>query len=354
MHDEPIRDEPLRYGEKKRAQNEKIKIQKEKTLAEPGAERLRWIGIVYALAAFIVWGFLPLYWKQLTNVDALEILAHRFIWSFVFVALLLGWRGGFPEVRKTLSVPRSRYVLMLAAVLIAINWGVYIWAVNHDHLIDASLGYYMNPLVSVALGMIVLGERLGKLQKSAILLATLAVLLLALELHKIPWIALTLAFSFGFYGLAKKMLHIDAATGLFVETMYIVPLALSYLLYREVRANWPLLELPWWQIAMLIGAGIVTALPLLWFAEAANRIPLSTVGIIQYLTPTMKLIFGVLLFHEPFTWMHGVSFALIWLALGMYTVELIRGSRKRSMLPVSGTDASDPDPLAEIGTIRDH
>lgn len=292
---------------------------------DKGLEKLRWVGTAYAFAAFILWGLLPLYWKQLTHIDALEILAHRFLWSFVFIALLLGWRHGFLEVRQTLQTPRSRYALILAAILIAINWGVYIWAVNHDHLIDASLGYYINPLVSVALGLIVLGERLRKLQKIAIVVAALAVLLLALELHNIPWIALTLAFSFGFYGLVKKMLHLDAATGLFVETMYIVPLALVFLVYRQVRSGWSLLTLPWWQIAMLIGAGVVTALPLLWFAEAANRIPLSTVGIIQYLTPTMKLIFGVLLFHELFTWVHGISFALIWLALGLYTYELFQG-----------------------------
>ncbi|MDY0324303.1 MAG: EamA family transporter RarD [Candidatus Carbobacillus sp.] len=307
---------------------------KETTKAEKNLEKLRWVGTAYAFAAFMLWGFLPLYWKQLTHIDALEILAHRFLWSFVFIALLLGWRHGFLEVRQTLQAPRSRYALILAAMLIAINWGVYIWAVNHDHLIDASLGYYINPLVSVALGLIVLGERLGTLQKIAIVVAALAVLILALELHNIPWIALTLAFSFGFYGLVKKMLHLDAATGLFVETMYIVPLAIVFLVYRQMRSGWSLLTLPWWQIVMLLGAGVVTALPLLWFAEAANRIPLSTVGIIQYLTPTMKLIFGVLVFHEIFTWIHGISFALIWLALGLYTYELLQGrshSARQSM-----------------------
>ncbi|MBE3596713.1 MAG: EamA family transporter RarD [Hydrogenibacillus sp.] len=281
-------------------------------------------GLLYALGAFLLWGFLPLYWKQLDNIPALTVLAHRFVWSFVFVAVLLRLRGRLGDLWTFFRDSGKFGWIALAAVLIAVNWGVYIWAVSSDHLLEASLGYYINPLVSVVLGVLVLGERLTRPQRWAIALAAAAVVLLAVELRALPWVSLVLAFSFGFYGLVKKWLALDALIGMAAETLILLPAALFYLIAGEAAHGWPLVTLPLWQKLMLLGAGVVTALPLLWFAEAANRIPLSTVGLIQYLTPTMKLIFGIFLYHEPFTVVHLISFALIWTALAVYTATLFR------------------------------
>ncbi|KWX05919.1 transporter [Hydrogenibacillus schlegelii] len=281
-------------------------------------------GMGYALAAFLLWGLLPLYWKHLAGIPALELLAHRFLWSFVFVAGWLGVRRRLGELGAVFADPRRRRPLFLAAVLIAVNWGVYVWAVTGDHLIEASLGYYINPLVSVALGVLVLGERLGRRQWAAVGLAAAGVVLFALEVRGLPWISLALAFSFGFYGLVKKTLHLDALTGLAAETgMLVLPAALT-LAWIESARGWPALGYTAEVWLLLLGAGVVTALPLLWFAEAVRRAALSTVGLIQYVTPTMKLLFGVFLYHEPFTPAHLASFALIWAALGLYTTTFFR------------------------------
>ncbi|MBE3554385.1 MAG: EamA family transporter RarD [Thermicanus sp.] len=277
------------------------------------------IGVVYAVSAFALWGILPVYWKALSQVAPLEILAHRFIWSFVFVVILLFFHKRIGGIFQVFAARKKRLALIASAVLITTNWGVYIWAVNANHLIDASLGYYINPLVSIALGMLFLKERLNLLQMIALGLATLGVLLIGIEFGQIPWIALILAFSFGFYCLVKKMTHLDAEIGLAAETLVVLPFAFVYLIFNEQLHGWPILELPLPTLLLLLGAGVVTATPLLWFAQAANRVRLSTVGFIQYLTPTINLLLGVFLFREPFTQAHFFSFTLIWLALLLYS-----------------------------------
>lgn len=279
------------------------------------------VGIGYAVLAFSLWGILPIYWKLIVDVAPMEILAHRLIWSFFFVFILLILHKNMKALIGVFS-DRGKFIsLFISAGLITVNWGVYIWAVNANHLIDASLGYYINPLVNVALGILFLRERLSLLQIIAIGTAFLGVVILGLEFGQIPWIALALAFSFGFYGLVKKRVGLDAEVGLAAETTAILPFAVAYLIFNESINGWPIVNLPLTTDLQLIGAGVVTATPLLWFAQAANRVRLSTIGFIQYLSPTITLLIGIFLYRETFTRAHFISFTLIWLALILYSLS---------------------------------
>lgn len=276
-------------------------------------------GIGYAMAAFLLWGISPIYWKALKNVPPAEILAHRIIWSFIFVGILTIGKRRFNDL-KAVIVKRNKLAAVFAcAVLISINWGVFIWAVNTDHIVESSLGYYINPLLSIGIGMLVLRERLNFWQWMALVTAAAGVLILTFQYGKIPWIALTLAVSFGLYGLVKKVANIESVIGLTLETLVLAPFALGYLLWLQQNGSGAFGSSPLWVDLLLTGAGIITALPLLWFARAAQAAPLSVVGFIQYLTPTMMLLLGLFVYHEIFTPVHLISFGFIWCALVLFS-----------------------------------
>ena len=280
-------------------------------------------GILCALGAYLLWGLLPIYWKLLKQAAALEILSHRVIWSLFFLLLLLIVTQKFSlfkqEAREMLTQGKKKWGVLAAAFLISLNWLIYIWAVNHDRIVETSLGYYINPLVNVLIGVALLKEKLSRRQYLAVGLAFLGVMNLVVHFGKLPWIALTLAVSFALYGLCKKLLQLGATTGIVLETLLITPLALFYLFFVAVPENLLFSLSRPLETSLLIGAGIVTALPLVLFASAANSLPLSMLGFIQYLSPTIALLSGIFLFHEPFTSVHFVSFALIWLALIVYS-----------------------------------
>ena len=278
------------------------------------------VGVWYAVAAFTLWGLLPLYWKALKQVPAEEILAHRIFWSFIFVITILLVRGRIAQLKNLLSRKSDLLKLFVSSLLISGNWFTYIWAVNHDHVVESSLGYYINPLFSVFLGMVVLKERLNSWQYLSLILAAVGVIVITLQYGRIPWIALILAFSFGLYGLAKKMVKVDAMTGLALETAFVTPIAFLYLLFKQIGGQGAFGTISLLSTLLLIGAGIVTATPLLWFAQGAKRLPLSMVGFIQFLAPTMMLLLGVFLYQETFTKIHLISFGLIWTALIIYSV----------------------------------
>jgi chloramphenicol-sensitive protein RarD len=275
-------------------------------------------GIVYTGGSYIIWGVLPLYWKLVENVASEEILAHRIIWSFVFMLLVLGMRkriGQFgAELKGLFRKPKSFMLLSIASLLISANWFIYIWAVNHNHIIEASLGYYINPLVSILLGMVVLKERLNFWQLASVALAAIGVAVLTFQYGSFPWIALSLAFSFGVYGLAKKLTNYEAMVGLTLETLVITPLALIYLAVLLVNGSLSFGG-SFSTSLLLMGAGAATAIPLLYFAKGTKLIPLSMVGFLQYIAPTISLFLGVFLYHEHFTKAHMTAFFFIWTAL---------------------------------------
>jgi chloramphenicol-sensitive protein RarD len=273
-------------------------------------------GIVYAAGAYLMWGVLPLYWKLLDKIPPEEILAHRVFWSFVFMIILLavGRRMGesLRELKKLMKSPKSFFSLAVASLLISTNWFVYIWAVNHGHVIETSLGYYINPLVSILLGIAVLKEKLNSWQIISVILAAFGVLFLTVQYGKFPWIALTLALSFGLYGLAKKMIPMDSTMGLTFETLMVTPIAIVYLVSLFIKGESSFGAVSLLDHALLIGAGVATAVPLLYFAKGAKLIPLSMVGILQYIAPTITLLLGVFVFREHFSKAHMVAFSFIW------------------------------------------
>lgn len=285
------------------------------------------IGGLYAAAAFLTWGFLPLYWKALKSVSALEILTHRIFWAFIFMLLFFAYRGKWAELKVVLKNRRKMGAIIVAAILVSLNWGIYIWAVNADHVVDTSLGYYINPLLSVCLGMLILKERLNFWQMISLLLAFVGVLIITFQYGKIPWISLSLAFSFGLYGLVKKMAGIESTIGLILETFVLMPLAFSYLTYLHFQGQSSFGSSPKITL-LLVLAGVATAVPLLWFARATQMIPLSSVGFIQYLTPTIMLLIGVVLFGEPFTIIHLLGFTCIWLALALFSLSRLKRFQK--------------------------
>ncbi|WP_325176572.1 EamA family transporter RarD [Paenibacillus alkalitolerans] len=277
-------------------------------------------GIVYALLAYISWGLLPLYWKMLERLPPESILAHRILWSFLFVVGLLAVKKRLPEWKSLFGSRAVFGAALLSAALISLNWLVYIASVNSGHIVEASLGYYINPLVNVLLGVLFLRERPSKPQWAAIGLAAAGVLILTLSYGKFPWIALILAFSFGLYGLAKKKTAVDPLLGLSWETIIPLPAAVVFLTVTGGIAA-PFADAS--SLPLLL-AGAATALPLLWFAQAAKRLALSTVGLFQYLAPSISLVIGVAVYNEPFSDAHMISFACIWSALALYTISSLR------------------------------
>ncbi|MTV49173.1 EamA family transporter RarD [Heliobacillus mobilis] len=292
-------------------------------------------GIYYALAAYLLWGLLPLYWKSLGGVPGTEILAHRIVWSFVFVMAVLFVTGRWGKMKEALREKNNRLRLIAGSLLISVNWFVYIWAVNNGHMVEASLGYYINPLFNVAVGVVFLRERLSRAQIAAIVLAAMGVLFLTVNFGQVPWIAMTLAISFTLYGMVKKKVLLEPMVGLAIETAVVTPLALLYLLFLQGTGASALSNGSSLTVILLLGAGVATAMPLVWFAQGAQRIPLSTMGFIQYLSPTISLLLGVFLFHETFTTVHVISFAFIWSGLIVYSLSHLKQMRDSKRESVS-------------------
>ena len=285
-------------------------------------------GILLAVSAYCMWGFAPLYFKLLNHVSATEILIHRVIWSFVFMLIIMLFIGGFSRLRLLLKQPKQLMVLTITSIVIAGNWLLFIWAVNNDHMLDASLGYFINPLLNVLLGMLFLGERLRKLQWFAVTLASAGVLLQLISFGSIPIVSLALAGTFGFYALLRKKVNVDAKAGLLVETAVLLPVALIYLVATSDTATASMLTNDWQLNLLLMAAGIITSIPLLCFAGAAVRIPLSTLGFFQYIGPSIMFILAVSLFNEPFDAEKGVTFAFIWAALLIFTLDMAYKRKK--------------------------
>ncbi|UCX06249.1 EamA family transporter RarD [Shewanella glacialimarina] len=286
-------------------------------------------GVILAVCAYAMWGIAPLYFKLLIQVSPLEILMHRVIWSFVFMILLMQFIGGFGRLRLVLKQPKQVAVLVVTSILIAANWLIFIWAINNDRMLDASLGYFINPLFNVFLAMLFLGERLRKLQWVAVSLAFIGVLLQLISFGSIPLISLALAASFGFYGLLRKKVNIDAKTGLLVETALLLPIALGYLLMTLDSSATSMLVNNLSLNLTLIAAGIITTIPLLCFAGAAVRIPFSILGFFQYIGPSIMFILAIKLFNEPFDMEKGLTFGFIWLALVVFVGDMLAQRQKR-------------------------
>lgn len=282
-------------------------------------------GALYAGFSYFLWGLLPIYWKLLGDVQADEILANRIVWSFVLMIVLLllshKWTLFVKTFKGLRTNPKKLWALVIASLLVSSNWFVYIWAVNHDQMIQASLGYYINPLVSVLLGVLFLKEKLSPAQYISFFMAIIGVIILSVSYGQIPWISLILAFSFGLYGLAKKLIIVDSAIGLTLETMAVTPIALGYMVYLFIQQQQSFLSVSVSTDLLLIGSGAATAVPLLFFAMGAQKIPLSMLGFIQYIAPTLTLILGVFFYGEQFTKVHLISFMFIWGALTVYSLS---------------------------------
>lgn len=287
-------------------------------------------GMFAALAAFVTWGLAPLYFRALGSVPPFEIVAHRVLWSALFLAGLLAAvssTGGYARVRAALAQPRLLALLTLTALLTSSNWLVFIWAIDAGRLLEASLGYFINPLVSVALGALFLGERLRPLQAVAVAIACAGVGWRVWQLGSLPWIPLFLAGTFGLYGLLRKRAPVDAVGGLFIETLVVAPLALGWLLWLHTHESLAFgsgAATDW----LLPLTGVITAVPLMLFAVGARRLPLATVGFLQYIAPSLNFLVAVLLFREPFDTTQLVGFALIWFALAVYSFDLLRAARR--------------------------
>lgn len=282
-------------------------------------------GMAYGIIAFTAWGFLPLYWKLLKAVPPEEILAHRVFWSFIYVGIMLIYTGNFSKVKEVLRDRRNIVLVLLASILITINWFTYIWAVNSNYVLQTSIGYYINPLVVSLLSIVVLKERFSLGEVVALLLATIGVLIQTFSYGKFPWVALIIAVSFALYGLVKKLLTIDSMTGLALETTVIAPFALIFILTREFQGTGGTLQsLPIATLLLLTLSGVATATPLLWFAKGAQKIEFSTIGFLQYISPTITMFLGIFVFKEVFSKTHFISFGFIWAALVVFTFAKLR------------------------------
>lgn len=284
------------------------------------------LGMWAAVGAYVLWGVMPLYWHLLKAVPSLQIVLHRIAWSAVFVGAYLLWRDGRGWMQRTLAGPRLWWMLALSGLLIAFNWGLYIWAVNAGHVVETALGYFISPLLNVLVGVLFLRERLRPLQWLSVAVAAVGVLWLALGYGQVPWIALALAASFGLYGVVRKLTHVDAVAGLGVESAYLfVPVVALLLWTGGLGTGYGAAS-----TALLVLGGIVTALPLIGFAYAVRRIPLATVGVLQYIAPTLQFLIGVLVFREPFDRERLLGFGCIWLALAIFAADgALRARRGR-------------------------
>jgi chloramphenicol-sensitive protein RarD len=284
-------------------------------------------GLAAAIGGYLLWGLFPLYWPLLEPAAPVEILAHRIVWSLVFLVALMALTAGFAWLRRLTG--REAGLLALAAVLVSVNWGVYIYGVNSERVVETSLGYFINPLLTVVLAMVFLHERLRRRQGIALAVAALGVLVLTVDYGRVPWIALTLALSFGLYGLVKKRAGVDGTQSLAVETAVIVIPAAAYLFWLGGTGRGTFTSEGAGHTALLVAAGVVTALPLMLFGAAAVRIRLSTLGLLQYMTPTIQFLIGVLLYSEPMPLSRLAGFVLVWIALVVFMLDALGASRAR-------------------------
>jgi chloramphenicol-sensitive protein RarD len=284
-------------------------------------------GLGYGIFAYLIWGFFPVYFKALTSVPALQVVSHRIVWSVLLLSLILGCRGRWSAVTEAFRDRRVVVLLISSALLIATNWLVFIIAVGHAQVIQSSLGYFITPFVSVLLGVIFLQERLSRLQIISLFLAAVGVVLLTVHYGRFPWVSLILAFTFGSYGLLRKIVTVDSITGLTVETLLLSPVALGYLLYVTLDGTGSFPGQALQANLFLVFAGVATSVPLLLFASAARRLRLATIGFLQYITPTMHFLLAVLLYKEPFTQAHLTCFVLIWAGLCCYSYDAVRRIR---------------------------
>jgi chloramphenicol-sensitive protein RarD len=292
-------------------------------------------GLIAGIAAFGTWGLIPVYWKLFTNLGAAEILAHRFVWTTLFLVALLSWQQRWPEVREAIRSRRAVLYCLGSGIAISVNWLAFIWAVNVGRIVETSLGYFMTPLVNVLFGATFLRERLTRWQFISVLLALAGVLNLTFGYGRFPWLAITLCVSFGLYGLLRKQSGVRPIPGLLLETTLLTPLAAGYLVYLQRARTGALGTSGWPMILLLISTGIVTGVPLVWFGHAARHLRLTTLGFLQYLAPSCSFFLGVFLYHEPFTRAHLVTFTFIWVALVIFTAEAVwrwRAGREREVL----------------------
>jgi len=278
-------------------------------------------GTVTTISAFFLWGIFPIYWKALNHVPSTQIIAHRIVWSLVFILFLVSVQRRWKEANSIISFYRDVPRFLFTSFLLGTNWLTYIWAVNTNQIVEASLGYFINPLVNVCLGMIFLRERLYRWQVLSVVLAFIGVLFLTLHYGRVPWIAFTLAFTFGAYGLLRKTAKAGSMVGLLFETAILTPIALVYVIALGIQGSGAFLSIGLQTDVLLTGAGLVTAIPLLLFAHGARRIQYSTVGFLQYIAPTGQLLVGVLLYKELFTSTHAISFGFVWVAIIIYSIS---------------------------------
>ncbi len=289
-------------------------------------------GLIFALTAYLLWGFLPLYMKALAHVPTPEIIAHRVLWSLPVAGAVLIAVRRTAELRAALGNPRMLAQAALTAALVSVNWGIYVWAISTGRALDAALGYYINPLFSVALGALLLGERLSPAQRLAIALAAGAVALLTWEAGTLPWVALMLTFSWGFYAFFRKTLPIGPNQGFFLEILLLTPIALGYVLWLEADGTSHFLAGIAADSWLLFGCGLVTAGPLISYANGAKRLRLSSIGMMQYIAPTMIFLIAVFVFREPFSGLKLAAFALIWAAVALYIAAMLRAARARAQV----------------------
>lgn len=284
-------------------------------------------GLLLAFGAYFTWGLFPIYWKFLQGVPALQLLGHRILWSFVLLLLFLVAGGQLKALRERAFDLKTLRIYAIAAVLIGINWLMYVWAVNAGFIVETSLGYFINPLISLVLGMIFFRERLRRLQWIPVALAVIGVTYLTVSYGRLPWIALTLAFSFGFYGLVKKLAPLSSVYGLTLETGILILPAAGYLIAMELTGAGAFLHAGTVSDMLLVGAGLVTTIPLLMFAGAAHRIPLTMIGLMQYFAPTMQFLIGVFIYKEPFSSQQLIGFGIVWLGLLIFAAESLYHNR---------------------------
>jgi len=295
-------------------------------------------GIWFAFTAYVIWGLFPVYWKWLRQVPAVQLLGHRIVWSFVFLIMAVGLTRQWRTLPSAISRPRVLLIYGVAAILIGINWLTYLFAVNSGYVVEASLGYFINPLLSVLLGVVVLREHLRPLQWATIGLAAIGVVYVSLAYGAVPWIAVTLALSFGVYGRVKKTAPLGSLNGMTLETGLMFLPAASYLLFAEASHQGAFLHTSATTTLLLIGGGLVTTTPLLLFSSAVQRIPLALVGVLQYINPTLQFLLGTLVYHEPFSLAQFIGFTIVWVALILFGVEGLVAWRSQQAAPMV-TDA---------------
>lgn len=296
--------------------------------AVPGGDTLP--GFLYALTAYVMWGFLPIYMKALAHVPPVEVIAHRVIWSVPIAILVLVWLGRTADLKAALRSPRMLGMAALTAALISVNWGIYVWAIGSGHALDAALGYYINPLFSIFLGAVLLGERMGRMQMAAIGLAVVAVGILTWEAGRLPVVALGLTLTWGAYAYLKRRLPIGPNQGFTLEVLILLAPALAYVVWLQSQGTGHFLAGVSWDNALLFGCGVVTAVPLMIYANGAKGLTLSTIAIMQYIAPTMIFLTAVFIFGEPFSGVKLVAFSLIWAALAIYSLPILAARINRA------------------------